>query len=93
MSDYLTPAEVEHWVAMLILQRDSGIGRKAATLREMAAIVETVATMQMFPSSVVTGFISYACPHCFRWALRTEDVDHKPECPYLRARKLRGLEP
>jgi hypothetical protein len=104
MPEYLSPAEVEHWVAMLLAQRDVGIDRKADTLREMAAVVTGVAKME-----------TDICPWCNAWLMphsllvskidtdglteyvRSEIEDqeaqpHSSDCLYLRARRVMGYE-
>lgn len=75
MPEYLTPAEVEEWA--------NGVEfaplAYADTLREMAAVVKTVADKEPLRYRV--------CVYC---GLNVWDYGHAPDCIYLRARKLMG---
>lgn len=103
--EYLNAEGVEHEVR--IAEAD-GLFLFAATLREYAEIVEAVATdnpLDMNPDRY--GDECPECWYCTGEArnVRQEasakfplavwmvaDFDHKPDCTYLRARKVRGYE-
>lgn len=95
MSEYLTPEEVEDAIDLMV---DMGWPKTADTLREMAAVVEWVASDE--PVASYEGRCVY-CGESRENHYVGDDVtrpiwygvEHKPDCIYIRARRLRGLEP
>lgn len=101
MPEYLSPEEVERWA----VHCDESCGelcrtedcRAAATLREMAAVVEWVASDE--PVASYEGRCVY-CGESRENHYVGDDVtrpiwygvEHKPDCIYIRARRLRGLQ-
>lgn len=89
MSEYLTPEEVEDAIDLMV---DMGWPKTADTLREMAAIVAAVAEMEPVlhqpgpPHIAICAFCGYYGP----LDADMTDITHKPDCAYLRARKLMG---
>jgi len=81
MSEYLTPAQIENWLAF-VEREESGPSDEAATLREYAAIVEAVATGEIRSRAMRSDgktFVYLVAPFI-------------PESIYFRAREVRGYE-
>ena len=91
MSEFLTPQAVADWAEMM--DTCPNMTTTAATLREMAAIVEAVAD-DAEPVLVRVESSAHKwmrCPSCLLiWEPKSAE-DHAPGCIGIRARKLRGL--
>lgn len=112
MSECATPAEMDEWAASVGINAcktnsvrvAAWFNKHSETLREYAAIVEAVATLE-----------TNICPFCDAWLQShelltskietdgvseyvTSEVEHQepephaPDCIYLRARRVRGYE-
>lgn len=77
MPEYLSPAEVEAWARS---EDQSGRPVFAATLREMAAIVEA------FTEGDAWETVCNCAARC------SATLEHEPSCRYLRARRVMGHE-
>ena len=94
MSEYLTPEQMESFAASFV-DSPSTPSKIKATLRAYAKVVEAVAELNPWHWSI--SFSGYRCAYCdvlVSGTQYTQVVDravfHKPDCPHLLARKLRG---